>query len=255
MQQRKKLIMELNFNPAKVDEYYDKWNRLGWAGTGETYKEFVDPEKLLIETTHVGRYEGRLLKAMMTWVRDFHDLINVQRLLHYIENADLAVLGAVIEIAMQNGANHRLQTILKHCKPNKTPEVLFKTGDQLGYFDDNQKKHAKEEFLKWGLCCTQLEFYDDAMRTRQYVLKNNPLLALRAFIGPNIRSEILFELGHKTRHHIRGLSQKIGYAYSAVYNEVSGMVENGYLTLEKYGRTKVVIMNSKMAKYLANIPS
>jgi len=99
-----------------------------------------------------------------------------------------------------------------------------------------------------------VDFYDDAILVKRTILKNNPLLAIRALIGPNIRSEILFELENKTRIHIKALAQKIGYAYSPVYNEVMGMVSNGFLVMENYGRAKVLIMNDSMVKYLSKIP-
>lgn len=247
--------MEWIFDPQKTEEYYAKWIKLGWNGTGDAYKGFVDPERLIIETTHIGRHEGRLFKAMVTWIRDYHDLINGQRLLHFIEEADKPVLGAAFDIAIkQGGANIRLQTIVKHCQPYKTPEVLFKGTDDLGVYEHNQKKYGKPEYLKWGLYCTMMEFYDDAMFTRNYVLKNNPLLALRAFIGPNMRAEILFHLENKTRIHIKGLADKLGYTYSAVYNEVMNMVHNGFLVLENYGKAKVVFMNDSVFKYLQKMP-
>lgn len=246
--------MEWTYNKHLVDECYMKWVRLGWRGTDEPYKGFVDPERLIVETTHVGRYEGRLFKAMITWIRDYHDLINVQRLLHFIKDADLPVLGAAFDIAIQNGADHRLQTVLKHCKPYDKPQVFYKSEDNFSIYAENQKEFGRKEYLKWGLYCTMVEFYNDAMLDRKTVLKKNPLLAIRALIGPNIRSEILFELEHGTRIHIRALAQKIGYAYSAVYNEVMSMASNGFLTVEVFGRTKVLIMKASMSSFLAKIP-
>jgi len=246
--------MEWIYNKKLADECWKKWIRLGWAGTGDPFKGFVDPEKLIIETTHFGRYEGRLLKAMITWIRDFHDLINVQRLLHFTKDADLPVLGAVFDIGVKNGANHRLQTVLKHCEQYSEPQVLFKNDDEFGVYAENQKEFGRKEYLKWGLYGTMIEFYDDAMLDRKVVLRKNPLLALRALIGPNIRSEILFELEHVTRIHIRALARKIGYAYSAVYNEVMNMAANGFLTVEVYGRTRVLTMRNTMSVFLSKIP-
>jgi hypothetical protein len=247
--------MEWTFNPATLNEYYAKWIKLGWNGTGKPYPGFVDPERLIVETTHVGRHEGRLLKAMLTWVRDYHDLINAQRLLHFIEGADLPVLGAVFEIAAHHvGNSQRLQTVIKHCRPYKTPQVLFREADEFGVYQKSRKEFAKKEYLKWGLYCTMIEFYEDAMFKRNHVLKNNPLLALRALIGPNIRSEIFFMLGKSARIHIKALAEKLGYAYSAVYNEVMSMVLNGFLTVEDYGRVKVISMNSSVLKTLLKLP-
>jgi hypothetical protein len=246
--------MEWIYNKQLVDECWNKWIRLGWAGSGDPFKGFVDPEKLIVGTTHIGRYEGRLFKAMITWIRDFHDLINVQRLLHFTGDADLAVLGAAFDIAIRNGADHRLHTVLKHCEPYSEPQVLFKQEDEFGVYSENQKEFGRKEYLKWGLYGTMIEFYDDAMLDRKNVLKKNPLLALRALIGPNIRSEILFELEHVARIHIRALAQKIGYAYSAVYNEVMNMANNGFLTVEVCGRNRVLTMRDTMSVFLSKIP-
>ena len=246
--------MALIYDRGVIDGCYDKWIRLGWAGTSEPFEGFVDPELLIIETTHAGRYEERILKAMLTWIRNFHDLINVQRLLHFIDAADTAVLGAVINIAIQNGADPRLKTVLKYCKPNGLPEVLFKNGDEFGVYDKNQKEFARDEYLKWGLYCTMVDFYDDAMLDKKRVLKMNPLLAIRALIGPNIRSEILFALLNSARIHIKELSRQLGYAYSPVYKEIMSMASSGFISIEKFGRVNVLSLSKGFARYLSCLP-
>ncbi|MDR0307083.1 MAG: hypothetical protein LBI42_09645 [Chitinispirillales bacterium] len=249
--------MELKqpINPELIDEYYAKWIKLGWYAAGRPYQGSVDPEKLIVETTHIGRYEGRLFKAMLTWVRDYNDLINVQKLLHYINDADQPVLGAVVEIAASAaGALPRMKAILKRCQPLKDAEVLFKETDEFGVYERNQKEFSKKEYLKWGLYCTMTEFYEDAMYNRHYVLMNNPLLAIRALIGPNIRSEILFELEHRSQISITALKEHVGYAYSAVYTEVMNLIRNGYLSNETNGKKQMITMKKPFAKYLKSIP-
>jgi hypothetical protein len=242
-------------DPLKNDDYFAKWIKLGWNGAGKPFAGFVDPERLVVETTNVGRYEGRLFKAMLTWLRDYGDLLNVQRLLHYTELADLPVLGAAVDIAIQRGgAEQRLRTILKHCHPYKTPQILFKTNEEFGIYEEGQKEFGLSDYLKWGLYCTMAEFYNDSMFDRNYVLGKNPLLAYRAFFGVTIRAEIFSVLDNKVRIHIRGLAEKLGYAYSAVYNEVMHMVKNGFLVLEDYGRAKVVVMSDSFEKYLQKMP-
>ena len=246
---------EWKFDPLKKDEYFAKWIRFGWNGAGDPFKGFVDPERLIIETTNSGRYEGRLFKAMLTWLRDYGDLLNVQRLLHYVEFADLPVLGAAVDIAIQRGgAEQKLKTILKHCTPYKTPQVLFKTDEEFGTYEEGQKEFGLPEYRKWGLYCTMADFYEDAMFNRHYVLSKNLVLAYRAFFGVNIRAEIFCMLDKKARIHIKGLADKLGYAYSAVYREVMTMVKNGFLVLEDYGKAKVVIMSDSFEKYLQKMP-
>jgi hypothetical protein len=246
--------MTWTYNRKSADKNYDKWIKLGWQGIGNACDGFVDPERLIIETTHVGRYEGRLFKAMLTWIRNFHDLVNVQRLIHFVNDADLPVLGAAFDIAMQNGADHRLATVLKYCKPYENYQVLFKEGDEFGVYERNQKEFAREEFLKWGLYCTAVEFYNDAMNDKKQIIRDNPLLAIRALVGTNIRAEILFMLLNNVRIHISALAKKLGYAYSPVYKEAISLASSGFLCVEKYGRVKVLFMSEKFAKYLLLLP-
>ena len=52
--------MTWNYNREVVDECFNKWVKLGWAGTGEPFYGIVDPELLIVETTHAGRYEGAM---------------------------------------------------------------------------------------------------------------------------------------------------------------------------------------------------
>lgn len=85
---------------------------------------------------------------------------------------------------------------------------------------EEQKTYGKQEFKKWGLFCISIEFYNDAFRTREWVLQHNKQLALRVVFGANMRSEILYCLNTIRAIGIRKLSQSLGYAYSGVYREV-----------------------------------
>src|SRR5512133_1816088 len=116
------LIMDTTYN---IDTFYQKWIRLGWMATGNPWPEEVDPELLIVQTTHAARTDSRLFKWLLTWIRDNNDLINIKRFLRIITEADTAVLGAVIEIAIKETGNHNLNTILNKCSMNKIPELLF----------------------------------------------------------------------------------------------------------------------------------
>ena len=114
-------------------------------------------------------------------------------------------------------------------------------------------KNGLPVYRKWGLYCTMMVFYDDAALRRVEVLKKNPLLALRALVGPNIRAEILFYLEYKAGIAIRVLAQSIGYAYSAVYNEVAGMLKNGLL-VQRSGRGHILFLSDRTRKLIKALP-
>ncbi len=44
---------------------------------------------------------------------------------NYLKYADTAVLGAIIDIAIDNNANRKLLHISKKCKKKDNPELLF----------------------------------------------------------------------------------------------------------------------------------
>lgn len=241
--------MSWTYSETAISELYSKWSNLGWRSTENLYEGDIDIESLISETTHAARFDGRLLPVLMTWIRDFGDLINKRRLLRFLKQADTAVLGAVLEIGMENGSNQNFTPIIKRCHPLKPAEVLIKGLEEVESFIADQKSYGKKEFKKWGLYCTAIEFYEDAFRTREWVLKCNKILALRAVFGANVRSEILFYLDNIKEVGIRKLSHSLGYAYSGVYREVELFEKNGLIVEEK-GRGRIIKLSDKMKKIL-----
>jgi hypothetical protein len=218
--------------PVDTDELYRRWRRLGWDVAAGDISGPVDPELTIVQTTHACRYDDRLLECLLTWVRDYHDLINNKRLLRLVDQADSAVLGAVFEIAMAHGAGPNLRTITSKCRPCKPVQLLLHDLAAIEPVREQEMAHGLAVYRRWGLHCTMLAFYDDAMRTRDWVLGQNPLLATRAFLGANMRGEIVWHLRHHAASAIRPLALSIGYAYSAVHDEVGRMVANGLIAAQ-----------------------
>jgi predicted transcriptional regulator len=241
--------MTLTYNQNEIDLLNRKWIRLGWMVAGDIFEGDIDIEELIVETTVKSRQDGRLFKWFLTWVRDYNDLINVKRLLRIIEKADTAVLGVVFDIAMEYGANPNLRTITKKCPRKALPEILFTGMEDVFTFIDQEKKHGLPVYKKWGFYCTLLEFYEDARRTREWVLQQNTNLALRALFGPNIRAEIIFCILKNTDLAIKNIARKIGYAYSPVYNEIENLVKSGFVIREK-GRWHSLQLSKRTEKII-----
>jgi hypothetical protein len=210
-----------------------------------TYQRDVDLEELIAETTFAARHDGRLMKWLLTWFKDFGDLVNKKRLLRFIKQADTAVLGVAIDIAMLHGADKNFKTVLAKCKPLKPAEVFQKGMEEVTIYTEAQKKYGKKEYRKWGFYCTMIEFYTDSIRGREWILKNNRLLALRAVFGVNIRSEIINALEHNNGIAIQRLSKETGYAYSGVYREVESLEINGFIE-EGTGKGRILKLSEKM---------
>jgi hypothetical protein len=237
--------MEWIYSDDKIADLYRKWAKFGWMVSEPIYEGNVNLEELIVETTWAARYDGRLMKWLLTWFKDFGDLVNKKRIIRDIKQTDSAVLGAVIEIAMNNGADKNFKTVLKKCRPHKPLEIFQKGIEDVTIYAEEQKRNGKKEFRKWGFYCSMIEFYTDSLRARAWILKNNRFLALRAVFGVNIRSEILNALDYDNEIAIQRLSKKTGYAYSGVYREVENLLTNG-LVEENPGKGRILKLSSKM---------
>jgi hypothetical protein len=116
-------------------------------------------------------------------------------------------------------------------------------------FVDQETNNCLPVYKKWGLYCTLVQFYDDAKRTREWVLKNNQNLALRALFGPNIRAEIIYCLLYNENLAIKNISKHIGYAYGPVYNEIMVLIKNGFIVQEK-GKWHSLQLSQKTGRIL-----
>jgi len=237
------------YNEEKITELYQKWAKFGWMVSEPIFKGHIDLEQLITETTWAARYDGRLMKWLMTWFKEFGDLVNKKHLIRYIKQADSAVLGAVIEIAMNNGADKNYKTVLDKCKPNSPIEVFDKNMMDITIYAEEQKKYGKDDFRKWGFYCTMIEFYTDSIRSREWIFKKNRFLAIRGIFGVNIRAEILNSLDQNGGLAIRKLSKMTGYAYSGVYREVENMIANG-LVREHAGNGRIVQLSRRIIEII-----
>jgi hypothetical protein len=239
----------MTYSQNEIDLLYRKWIRLGWMAAGEIFDREIDIEELIVETSIKARQDGRLYKWLLTWVRDYNDLINVKKLLRILDKADTAILGAVFDIAIEHGANPNLRTITKKCHRKVHPEVLFTGMEDVFTFIEQETKNSLPVYKKWGIYCTLLEFYEDARRTREWVLQHNTNLALRALFGPNIRAEIIYCLFKNTNLAIKNIAKKIGYAYSPVYNEIEQLIKSGFVMQVK-GQWHSLQLSQKTEKIL-----
>ncbi|MGD9201558.1 MAG: hypothetical protein PVI26_08355, partial [Chitinispirillia bacterium] len=202
--------MKFKFEHEKnkmIDQLYNDWSRLGMRLTNSGTTMEVNPEKAIVNTTHAGRFNSRLLFSMLTWIRDNADLINSQKLVNLLVDADTSVLGAILTISLKNGADKKLVTIKKHCKKKGEPEILFTNMKKNPLFYEQEISNTYKEWEEWGLYCSEIHFYNDARYNREYILKNNKLLAIRALFGSNLRAEILYMLFKKSNLYIRLLSK------------------------------------------------
>lgn len=239
-----------------IDQLYNKWMSLGMGMNGKQYVTDLDLEQTIAETTQIGRYESRLLWAMLTWIVTYGDLINVSRMMHFLQTADVSVLGAILEIAVINGGDKKLLNIVKKCKPKEVPELLFPRMKKHGFTYAQELMEANDEWKKWGYYSSEISFmYDAIIGDRMFIFKHQKNLAVRAIFGPNLRAEILYYLFKNSETYIKAISKATGFAYFPVYNETKELIRNGLLRSKTYGRMNVVSLNDFIFQFIQNAPA
>lgn len=206
----------------------------------------ADPELALCEATKVGRYEPRILSAALTWIRDNGDLINSVRLAKLIKTkGDEAIMGAIIEIAVSDGGDKKLLSVVKLLKPKKKPELLYLGFRKIIYYYTFAIQFADPIWKKWGIWNDKKEYIDKIRLTRKAILKNNSWLGMRALLGTNVRSEIIHCVFREKKTYVEKMCREIGFTYPAIYYEVLAMIKNGLLEEENIGKTRVISLSPK----------
>jgi hypothetical protein len=213
-----------------------------------------DPEQLVVETTHAGRREARLIWGLLSWMVEFGDLINTSRLIQRVGQADSAVLGALCTLALKHGADAKLKGLLAKCRVKSEPEVLFEAMAAMQTTARNERENAVPEFTRWGLHCSAYRIMEGGLQTRKRVLDGNRLLALRAVFGANIRADLLYWLAFHPKASIREAAAKTGFSYQPVYAELNRMVENKIADCETYGRVRVISLSAAGSKFIQALP-
>jgi len=106
-----------------VDFLWRQWSSIGVAGYARIGDDWIiDPEALLLATTHFGRYDARLLDESIDWLVKFGRRINLQRLqnLHRVWTgvADPRVLAAISDILGQQAALRKWRVIADRAPEN-----------------------------------------------------------------------------------------------------------------------------------------
>ena len=235
---------------------YKKWNKLGYGFSDGSVDEFVDLEKVIIDTCLDCHKEPRLFWGALTWIINHGTFVNVSRLISMINKLeDTSKIGCLFDFALQNNADKKLNGILAHCKKKNKIELLFELPKRFKYMEKIIKADALPRGKKWGYFINEITIKPEAMFTRKHILENNPHLAIRALFGANTKSEIFFALlDTRKKTYIQELVRKIGCSYQPVYKEIKALVENGIVKMETVGNLKFIALQENMLKLLRGLP-
>lgn len=213
---------------AALDLLWRQWCSLGVAGHAPPAESsrIIDPEALLLATTHMGRHDPRLFDECLDWLRKHGSLIHIQRLktLHVDTGlGDPAVLAAIADWLATVGRQPKWRAIAKGKSGAATPQPLFggataKTPDPV--------------FLRHGILREQVNLRGMS-RTPNPTFPPNLLLALRALIGVGARAEVILCLATGPAVHAAELARLTGYRSRTMQLLLQEMALSGHVLTQE----------------------
>lgn len=231
-----------------LDLLWRQWCAIGVFGHAKAPgRQIIDPEALIAATCWFGRHEPRMFDEMLDWLKTNGDLINTQRLRHLSKKWNFkgqVVFPAVAGFLRQFDKSARWKTL---SKTDSNPDIqqLF----------PSQKANPNAEFSRVDRVFEEYGFYRGPVDLREHSGNFDPLLPaclrmkLRAFIGVNIRAEVLAYLStHLEGDNPSSMSRKIDCAQRGVQEALTMMVRSGLVHVHNSGRSKTYTISDSLRK-------
>lgn len=235
-----------------LENLYKIWTRLG-VGFNESFSKegSIDLEKILVETAHAGREDSRLLFGMRGWLLKHHDLVNGSRLIRFLkEEKETAVLGAIVDSVVEQEPRSVLLSVKRYCKKRKEPEFVFSKIAQSKVESKVNRLENHPVWKRWNLISNEMSVMEGAIHEKNYVLKHNPNLALRALFGAGTRAEIFSFFLKQKEANASEIARALNQSYQPVYSELMAVCKIGLGQVKKVGAESIFHVSSKFLKIL-----
>lgn len=215
-----------------------QWSALGVAGHARSDDPWmVDPEALLLFSTHIARHDSRLFDEILDWLQINGAWINLQRLGRMRKEENLgepAILAAIAEHVAERSLNHKWKSQAHRFSPLQAPtppvaQRLFPAIPVLSKPDPI--------FLKHGFQRGPLELRGMSQPPRP----DQPatfLLKLRALFGMQSRAEVIAWLLANEHGHPAEIARQTGYFRNSIQNILNDLAASGHVGAIRIGREK-----------------
>jgi len=221
-----------------LDFLWRQWSALGVAGHARSDDPWmIDPEALLLFSTHIARHDSRLFDEILDWLHTNGSSINLQRLgtLHKEEHlGDSAILAAIADLLSKESAHLKWKLLMRRVEKPDSPTAelvqrLFPSIPTL--------KEPDPVFLKHGLERSGIEFRGMSQSPRP----NQPatfLFKLRALFGMQARAEVMAWLLANEQGHPAEIARQTGYFRGSIQNVLNDLTTSGHIGSIRIGREK-----------------
>lgn len=215
-----------------------QWSALGVAGYARTGDRWIiDPEALLLFSTHVARHDSRLFDEILDWLHLNSSWINLGRLgsLHQDERiGDPAVLAAIADLLSRSSTQQRWKPLMRRVE---TPAHHRAELVQRLFPSVPVLKEPDPVFLKHGLERGSIELRSMSQSPRP----DQPatfLFKLRALFGVQARAEVMGWLLANEQGHPAEIARQTGYYRRSIQNVLNDLAVSGHVGSMRIGREK-----------------
>lgn len=222
-----------------ADNLERDWVQVGVLFGCEPSNETPDLERLLLDTARRCHTNARLLPLAVTWLVQYGQFIARHRLkrlvLDELEPEFEAVLGLIIEEAVENGATRDLLIISEVCEPLPEPQPLTAVQRDDGPLTRIAERRASDVSRHWGVWASPVTLKDDALRPVTWLLEHNPGFRERIVRKGDLRVSILETLrldvdGHTVPSE-SALTRLSGATRTAVRKALASLELEGMVTV------------------------
>ena len=213
---------------AALDLLWRQWCSFGVAGHAQPAEpaRIIDPEALLLATTHIGCHDPRLLDECLDWLGKNGSLIHLQRLKTLQADTGLGdpvVLTAMAEWLVKEGRQPKWKALANDKHGTAEPRPLF---------GGKAPKSPDPLFLRHGLLRERV-ILRGMSRAPNPTLAPNLLLSLRALIGVGARAEVILCLATGPAVHAAELARLTGYTPRTMQLLLQEMALSGHVLTQE----------------------
>ena len=221
-----------------LDFLWRQWSALGVAGYARSEDPWmIDPEALLLFSTHIARHDSRLFDEILDWLHLNGSWINLGRLgsLHQDEKlGDSAVLAAIADLLSRDSSQKKWKLLLRHKENSDSPasQLVGRLFPSIPIL-----KEPDPTFLKHGLERGRIELRGMSQSPRP----DQPatfLFKLRALFGVQARAEVMAWLLANEYGHPAEIARQTGYYSRSIQNVLNDLTTSGHIGSMRVGREK-----------------
>ena len=209
---------------AALDLLWRQWCSLGVAGHSRPAAPgtIIDPESLLLATTHLGQNDPRLFDECLDWLSQYASRLHLQRpkTLHADSGlGDPVILAAIADWLFSQGGQAKWKDFTKAEAHHTNPVSLFGGAPP----SDPDPVFAKRGILRPPIRLRGMS------RPPNPTLPPNLLLSLRALIGTSARAEVILCLASGPAAHPAEIARLTGYKSRTMQLLLQEMALSGHV--------------------------